>query len=118
MSTYKDLLNKYLSENGFLTEKEFDEVMDSLPGYSLNLDNLEIFIGTEYNKDYIAEEIVLGKLMEYEDEDVYISNFYVNFDEKEIYVEFETENSAVNIPIDEIKELFPKYNVEVEIFNV
>lgn len=119
MSTYKEFADKVLFENGFLSEKDFDQVIASFPGLEFDLNKINIFEGCTYDKSLVAEEIVYSKLFDegLDTDEIALVNWSVDVDSKEMYLDYEV-SEAYKVPIDKIKSYFPEYTVEINIEEV
>lgn len=117
MSTYNEFVNEFLYQNGFLTEKEFNEVLDSFPGLEFDLNAIAIFEGATYDENMVAEEIVYSKLFKegLDTDKMELESWSVDVDSKEIYLLYAIETDEVVVPVDQIKGYFPNYTVEIEI---
>jgi hypothetical protein len=117
MSTYNEFVNEFLYQNGFLTEKEFNEVLDSFPGLEFDLNVIAIFDGAIYDENMVAEEIVYSKLFKegLDTDKMELESWSVDVDTKEIYLLYAIETDEVVVPVDQIKGYFPNYTVEIEI---
>lgn len=118
MSTYNEFLQKFLFESGFLSENDFNEVMESFPGLEFNVDKIPIFESVVYDQDMVAEEVVYSKLYEegLDTDEISLTDWSVDFDSKQIDLGYEVAE-GYTLPIDQIKGYFPNYTVEIEIYN-
>lgn len=118
MSTYNEFVDKFLYENQFLTEGEFNEVLETFPGLEFDLNVITIFEGATYDKNMVAEEIVYSKLFKegLDTDKMELESWSVDVDTKEIYLEYEVDPEQI-VPIDQIKGYFPKYSVEIQVIS-
>lgn len=118
MSTYNEFVDKFLYENGFLTEKEFNEVLETFPGLEFDLNVTPVFEGAIYDKNMVAEEILYSKLFKegLDTNEMALEIYSVDVDTKEIYLEYEVDPGQI-VPVDQIKGYFPNYSVEIQVIS-
>lgn len=118
MSVYNEFKRKYLFENGFLLEEEFNEVLESFPGLDFDLDVIPIYGDATYDKNMVGEEILYSKLWKegLDTDEMALETWSVDVDNREIYLEYEVSSGQI-VPVDQIKGYFPNYSVEIQIIS-